>query len=61
MPESCCGLWAVLGPAPLSPLLKPHFCATVRVLRVICACAEDYYQAQEAAPETRPPVGAAAM
>ncbi|XP_026350338.2 VPS9 domain-containing protein 1 isoform X1 [Ursus maritimus] len=33
----------------------------VRVLRVICACAEDYYRAQEAAPETRPQLGAAAI
>ncbi|CAD7689283.1 unnamed protein product [Nyctereutes procyonoides] len=33
----------------------------VRVLRVICACAEDYYRAQEAAPEARPQLGAAAI
>ncbi|XP_039082596.1 VPS9 domain-containing protein 1 isoform X3 [Hyaena hyaena] len=33
----------------------------VRVLRVICACAEDYYRAQEAASEARPQLGAAAI
>ncbi|XP_072587399.1 VPS9 domain-containing protein 1 isoform X4 [Vulpes vulpes] len=33
----------------------------VRVLRVICACAEDYYRAQEATPEARPQLGAAAI
>ncbi|XP_053066258.1 VPS9 domain-containing protein 1 isoform X4 [Acinonyx jubatus] len=51
----------VLGLAPLSPLLKPHFWATVRVLRVICACAEGYCRAQEAASEARPQLGAAAI
>lgn len=59
--EAVPGPRAVLGLAPLSPLVKFHFCATVRVLRVICACAEDYYRAQEAAPEARPQLGAAAM
>ncbi|XP_047566050.1 VPS9 domain-containing protein 1 isoform X4 [Lutra lutra] len=33
----------------------------VRVLRVICACAEDYCRAQEAAPEARPLLGATAI
>ncbi|XP_077610260.1 VPS9 domain-containing protein 1 isoform X3 [Crocuta crocuta] len=33
----------------------------VRVLRVICACAEDYYRAREAASEARPQLGAAAI
>ncbi|XP_045296022.1 VPS9 domain-containing protein 1 isoform X7 [Leopardus geoffroyi] len=33
----------------------------VRVLRVICACAEGYCRAQEAASEARPQLGAAAM
>ncbi|XP_030154881.1 VPS9 domain-containing protein 1 isoform X2 [Lynx canadensis] len=51
----------VLGLAPLGPLLKPHFWATVRVLRVICACAEGYCRAQEAASEARPQLGAAAI
>ncbi|XP_042776514.1 VPS9 domain-containing protein 1 isoform X2 [Panthera leo] len=51
----------VLGLAPLGPLLKPRFWATVRVLRVICACAEGYCRAQEAASEARPQLGAAAI
>ncbi|EPQ04627.1 hypothetical protein D623_10003799 [Myotis brandtii] len=33
----------------------------VRALRVICACAEGYYCAQEPAPEARPQPGAAAI
>ncbi|XP_004753840.1 VPS9 domain-containing protein 1 isoform X1 [Mustela putorius furo] len=33
----------------------------VRVLRVICACAEDYCRAHEAAPEARPLLGATAI
>ncbi|VCX38250.1 unnamed protein product [Gulo gulo] len=33
----------------------------VRVLRVICACADDYCRAQEAAPEARPLLGATAI
>uniref|UniRef100_G1PNA2 VPS9 domain containing 1 n=1 Tax=Myotis lucifugus TaxID=59463 RepID=G1PNA2_MYOLU len=33
----------------------------VRALRVICACAEGYYWAQEPAPEARPQPGAAAI
>ncbi|CAK6436540.1 unnamed protein product [Pipistrellus nathusii] len=33
----------------------------VRALRVICACAESYYWAQEPAPEARPQPGAAAI
>lgn len=43
------------------PHPKPRFCAAVRALRVICACAEGYYWAQEPAPEARPQPGAAAM
>lgn len=31
------------------PHPKPCFCAIVRALRVICACAEDYYRARETA------------
>lgn len=42
--------------------LKPHFCATVRALRAICVCAEDYCRAQEATPEATPtPPASAAM
>lgn len=33
----------------------------VRALRVICACAEGYYRAQEPAPEAGPQPGAAAI
>lgn len=36
------------------------FCSTVRTLRVICICAEDYCRAQEARPEggSQPPAAA---
>ncbi|KAK1330597.1 hypothetical protein QTO34_010793 [Cnephaeus nilssonii] len=43
------------------PHPKARFCAAVRALRVICACAESYYWAQEPAPEARPQPGAAAI
>ncbi|XP_057390991.1 VPS9 domain-containing protein 1 isoform X2 [Balaenoptera acutorostrata] len=33
------------------PHPKPGFCDAVRALRVICACAEDYHRAREAAPQ----------
>lgn len=43
-------------PSPEAPLL-----AAVRALRVICACAEGYYRAQEPAPEAKPQPSMAAM
>ena len=42
----CPGRFGTPSPPPHT---KPGFCASVRALRVICACAEDYYRAREAA------------
>ncbi|XP_035975646.1 VPS9 domain-containing protein 1 isoform X1 [Halichoerus grypus] len=60
-PYPYCAAAQELGLLVLESCPQKKLECIVRVLRVICACAEDYYQAQEAAPETRPPVGAAAI
>ncbi|KAF5915107.1 hypothetical protein HPG69_013377 [Diceros bicornis minor] len=51
----------VLESCPQKKLECPRFCAVVRALRVICACAEDYYRAQEAGLQAGPQPGTTVM